>query len=303
MPGEPETGVGDDISGHRQDRHADDDGGRGQRHVQPDGVAAQVPQDPLDRTEVGRVEPRLAQQPEPEADQHRAGDHAGQRRRSQGDPATVQAGEFDLGVAGGAVGCRGRRDGVCCPRRRPVQQFGSQGRHGDRRQPVQPHRSRVGVRAAGPDVHPDQAQQALQRMGADVQRADAVPRHGQVHALQDAATHFDHGRGDPVSGRQVPGNAKGDDHGGADQPPRWSVVVAGARDQQDQQHRDEPDDLADRLDQQHAEGQAPPALHRAPPTRRRIDLPGVVELSRSPPGTDEKSGKVRRRAARLRGAV
>ena len=272
MPAEPEAPERQDVTGDGQQHHGQQDRHHRQPDVQPDRMTAQVTERLPDRPELGRVQPCLTHQPEPESDQNRAGDHPGKGGRGERDPPGSQPGEFDLGrglrirvldrgrgrIVG--IGVEFIRGGWPV---RAMQQFGPQHRDGGGGQAVQSRRWRGRVRTAGADVHPDQAQHPLQRMRADVHRADPVSRHGQVLALHDPPADLHHGRGDPVPGRQVARDPEDDDHAGADEAPGGSALVAPSGDDEYQQHRDEPDDLPDRLHQQHPGGQAAPRDLRA----------------------------------------
>ena len=247
------------IPGHRQNGDGQHHHAGHQQHVEPQRRAPQRSQQLRDHTDLGRPDPGLSGDPPGQADQHRAGDHPGQGCRRKADPATSRVGR---GPSPRRTRPTSSSVGASCGRRHPVQQLGPQLAGGRRGQPVERHRLRAMVRGTGSDLDLHQFQQPLQRVGADVDGADAVTRNGEMSALEDASSDFDHCVGDPVPGGGISADAQRDHGAGGDQTPGRPGVADPTREEQHDQHGDELDELPDRLDQQHARRQPSPRLVR-----------------------------------------
>jgi hypothetical protein len=151
----------------------------------------------------------------------------------------------------------------------------------------------AGRGGAGPDPHRRQAEQPLDRLGGHLHGPDAVQARGEHVLVDQSATQLDPASADPEARGEVAQDPERDRDRDAQQLP-LDVGPAGrpAEHEEPDQHRQEPQHLADRVDQQHPSVETLP-LALADESGRRgghVASPGTASggggrRSRRPPRT------------------
>ena len=212
----------------------------------------------------------------------RADDHPAAGQRGEPHPRRVEGDHGRAPAAAAATSSsRGRR---CCS------SSSRSARARVHRQPVEVDPVLVAGRGgAGADPHRGQPEQPVDRRGGEVDGAHPVHRRREHVPVEQPAPQLDPAAGDPEAGGEVAQQAEGDREWPTPSSCHGSPPAAVPATTMHDQHRQEPDQLADRVDQQH------PRVEPLP-----LGVPGepVTGVTWRRPRRRPPSRSARRRAAR-----
>jgi hypothetical protein len=264
VAGEAEAPEGEHVAAGRADRNDHREGREGENDHGRERHARERVAEVAERADVARVDVGVVGGVEEEAEDRADGEDAGERERGVAQIPRAQPGDLGLGL-----GIGGRGAGDLRPPGAGVEQLVAQAAGVGGVDAVEPEAAvRIAVRAPGPDRHAHQAQDALQRVRADVDGPDAVARDGPQPATEQPAAHLDLVGGDAEARREPAEQPGGDRDRHPGEAPQGAVAVAAARDEQSEQRGRGARDLLDRVDEQHARAEPPPRRLRGRRLRR-----------------------------------